>query len=67
MANVVDRMTERLLADAGLASGMRVLDIGCGTGVMSVMAARLVGQAGQVVGIDRNAVPLETARRLSSQ
>lgn len=67
MANVVDGMTERLLADAGLASGMRVLDIGCGTGIVSMMAARLVGQAGQVVGIDRSAAPLETARRLASQ
>jgi hypothetical protein len=36
-------MTERMLADAGIGTGMRVLDVGCGRGDVSFMVARLVG------------------------
>ena len=36
-------MTERLLIDAGLRSGMRVLDVGCGRGDVTLLAAKLVG------------------------
>lgn len=39
MINVVDGMTERLLDDAGIAAGMRVLDIGCGPGAVAFMLA----------------------------
>jgi ubiquinone/menaquinone biosynthesis C-methylase UbiE len=41
-----------LLARAGIGPGMRVLDAGCGPGRLSVPAARLVGPAGRVVGLD---------------
>ncbi|GAB5375025.1 MAG: methyltransferase domain-containing protein [Acuticoccus sp.] len=54
--------TERLLRDAGLVPGMRVLDLGCGNGDVSLIAAGLVGPAGSVVGIDRNADALAAAR-----
>ena len=65
MPNVVDAMTERLLADAGIRRGMRVLDVGCGGGFVSLMAARLVGSTGQVLGIDRSAAPLKVAEELA--
>jgi len=55
-------MTERLLVDAGITSGMRVIDIGCGSGEVSLLLARLVGEGGQVLGIDRDAQSLTTAR-----
>jgi ubiquinone/menaquinone biosynthesis C-methylase UbiE len=61
-AGMVNEMTERLLADAGLGPGMRVLDVGCGPGAVSFMVARLVGQQGQVLGLDRDARALESAR-----
>jgi ubiquinone/menaquinone biosynthesis C-methylase UbiE len=32
MVDVRDTMTQRLLVDAGIAAGMRVLDVGCGSG-----------------------------------
>ena len=67
MANVVDGMTERLLTEAGIQPGMRVLDIGCGTGVVSLMAGRLVGHRGAVVGIDNNADPLDLAQANAAQ
>jgi ubiquinone/menaquinone biosynthesis C-methylase UbiE len=55
-------ITERFLRNAGLQPGMRVLDVGCGAGDVSMLAAELVGPSGSVVGIDRSAQVLGTAR-----
>lgn len=43
--------------------GEAVLDIGCGAGVDSLVAARLVGPQGRVVGIDATEAMIEQARR----
>lgn len=43
---------ERALGLAHLSAGESVLDIGCGTGTLAVVAKRQVGQAGRVCGID---------------
>lgn len=55
-------LTQRLLRATGLAPGMRVLDVGCGTGDVTLIAAELVGPSGTVLGVDRSADVLETAR-----
>ncbi|NRR29278.1 class I SAM-dependent methyltransferase [Oxalobacteraceae bacterium] len=62
MSHGVSSFTERLLADAGITQGMRVLDIGCGSGEVSFLLASMVRKTGQVVGIDREAAPLAAAR-----
>jgi len=46
-------MTEHMLLKAGLAPGMRVLDVGCGAGDVSFLAAKLVGPQGAVIGVDK--------------
>jgi cyclopropane fatty-acyl-phospholipid synthase-like methyltransferase len=46
----------RLLRDAGVRQGMRVLDIGCGRGLVTQIARDLVGAEGFVLGVDRDAV-----------
>jgi len=61
-ASIMRPATERLLREAGLAPGMRVLDIGCGIGDVAFLAAEIVGPAGVVVGIDRSGGALATAR-----
>jgi ubiquinone/menaquinone biosynthesis C-methylase UbiE len=54
--------TRRLLEDAGLRAGMHVLDLGCGPGDVSLLAAELVGEGGYVLGVDTNANVLELAQ-----
>jgi ubiquinone/menaquinone biosynthesis C-methylase UbiE len=44
--------TEHALRLAGLGPGMRVLDVGSGPGDVSLIAARLVGPTGTVLGVD---------------
>jgi SAM-dependent methyltransferase len=46
---------------AGIGPGMRVLDIGSGTGAVAIEAARLVGPHGWVHGLDAAEDPVRTA------
>jgi ubiquinone/menaquinone biosynthesis C-methylase UbiE len=41
---------------------MRVVDIGCGSGDVVLLASELVGETGQVIGVDREAGTLAFAR-----
>jgi 7,8-dihydro-6-hydroxymethylpterin dimethyltransferase len=49
--------------DAELRPGQRVLDLGCGTGVECFIASGLVGQSGQVTGVDMLDSMLELSER----
>ncbi|OLF77762.1 hypothetical protein AWH62_03560 [Maricaulis sp. W15] len=53
----------RLVEAVSPGSGDWILDVGCGTGATVVAAARRLGDAGRVVGIDISAPMLEAARR----
>ncbi len=67
MTDLVNDMTERFLRDAGIAPGMRVLDVGCGRGDVSFMVARIVGDGGSVLGVDRDPAPIAVARRRAAE
>jgi SAM-dependent methyltransferase len=54
--------TAALLRRAGLAAGMRCLDVGCGIGRVTLELARWVGPSGRAVGIDLDAPFLDLAR-----
>jgi SAM-dependent methyltransferase len=47
-------LTEEVLRRAGIGAGMHVLDIGSGAGDVAILAARMVGPSGSVLGIDRS-------------
>ena len=47
-------LTEQVFLNAGVQSGMRVLDVGCGVGDVSFLLARMVGPSGSVLGIDKS-------------
>jgi len=49
------------LVEAGIETGMRVLDVGSGVGDVALLAAELVGTAGEVIGADRASTPLTVA------
>jgi demethylmenaquinone methyltransferase/2-methoxy-6-polyprenyl-1,4-benzoquinol methylase/phosphoethanolamine N-methyltransferase len=51
-----------MLDKAGLKTGGRVLEVGCGPGSLALGAKARVGQAGQVVGIDASPEMIEVAR-----
>jgi SAM-dependent methyltransferase len=61
--------TMRVLGRLGLADGMHVLDVGCGSGSVALAMARIVGPDGRVVGFDHNKTVLrwavEAAKRQS--
>ena len=56
-------INHRLVADARLRPGMRVLDIGSGTGYPALLAGEVVGATGQVAGIDLAESMLAVASR----
>jgi demethylmenaquinone methyltransferase/2-methoxy-6-polyprenyl-1,4-benzoquinol methylase len=52
----------RALIRAGLLPGMRVLDIGVGTGLTARQAAMLVGASGRVTGVDPSSGMIQSAK-----
>ena len=53
--------TQPLLRAAGLRAGMSCLDVGCGSGDVTLKMAALVGTEGNVVGVDRDQSILQLA------
>ena len=59
---MLNPFTRRVFEAAGITRGMRVLDVGCGPGDVSLIAADLVGETGSVLGIDGSVESLQLAR-----
>ena len=54
--------TERFFRSAGIGPGQRVLDLGSGVGGVAMLAAKLVGPSGEVVGVERDPHSIARAR-----
>jgi len=52
-----------LFSAASVTNGERVLDVACGTGLVAFEAARLVGAAGRVTGVDLSGKMVAAAQR----
>ncbi len=59
---IVARWAPELVEIVGVRPGERVLDLACGTGIVTRLLADRVGPAGRVVGLDVNASMLAAAR-----
>ena len=66
-ASVLRPYTERLFRSAGIGSGVRVLDLGCGAGDVSLLLSELVGAEGHVTGLDFDPGAIETATRRAAE
>ena len=67
MGRVGAPATRMIFAEAGIRPGMRVLDLGCGAGDSTFVAADLVGPGGSVVGVDHSPEALARARYRAGQ
>jgi ubiquinone/menaquinone biosynthesis C-methylase UbiE len=61
-ASIVAPVTRRLILECGIGPGMRVLEIGCGVGDVSMLLAEAVGDTGSVVAFDREPRAIEAAQ-----
>jgi SAM-dependent methyltransferase len=59
----IERATTLFLSHAGIAPGMRVLDLGTGLGHVAFKLSELVGPSGEVVGIDQASRMLDVAEQ----
>lgn len=57
------RFREAILELAGLTTGERVVDVGCGTGTLAIGVKQRVGDAGMVHGIDASDQMVALARK----
>jgi SAM-dependent methyltransferase len=62
-ARLVDPITRRFFMAAGIAEGMRVLDVGSGAGHTAMLLADIVGPSGEIVGVDLSKLAIEAAKR----
>lgn len=66
MPTDIPDFTTRLLIDAGIEQGMRILDVGCGSGDVSFLLLDLTGGNAEIIGVDRDAAAIANARQRSA-
>ncbi|KAJ9104179.1 hypothetical protein QFC20_004616 [Naganishia adeliensis] len=62
-----DKFTDPLFDLLDAKPGQRIVDLGCGSGELTVKLGELVGSEGLVVGIDSSPDMLENAQKLNAQ
>ncbi len=63
---IFEPLAERVLVLSPPAPGDRVLDVACGTGILTRRLAAAAGPAGRVVGVDLNPKMIEVAHELTA-
>ncbi|MFY3739711.1 MAG: ubiquinone/menaquinone biosynthesis C-methylase UbiE [Candidatus Nitrosomirales archaeon] len=62
-SQIFEKESLQTLRLAGIKTRMRCADIGCGTGDVTFMMAKLVGKKGSVIGIDQNSSVIELCNK----
>jgi ubiquinone/menaquinone biosynthesis C-methylase UbiE len=57
----INGMTEQFFRSSGVELGQRVLDVGSGVGEVALILSKLIGPAGEIVGVERDGVSVERA------
>lgn len=63
----LEQVWRRLIDQAALSPGERVIDIGCGTGKVPILAAKQVKPDGKVFAVDASEKMIELSRRRASK
>jgi ubiquinone/menaquinone biosynthesis C-methylase UbiE len=58
---------EKVLEDVGLGSGMVFVDVGCGDGFFTILAAQVVGEKGMVYAVDTDASAIARLKRKAAE
>ena len=66
-AEMGSAVTEAVVEEARVVSGVRVLDVACGAGEPSISIAALLSGTGEVIGVDMAAEPLKVARERATK
>jgi ubiquinone/menaquinone biosynthesis C-methylase UbiE len=53
----------KILEGAGIGSGMKVLEVGCGTGFFTIPAGRMLGDNGSLIAMDMLPISVETVAK----
>lgn len=67
LSRLNDLLNEGSLREMALAGGERILDLGCGTGQLTLRMAATAGPRGSVVAVDRSLEQLEEARKRAKE
>jgi ubiquinone/menaquinone biosynthesis C-methylase UbiE len=54
---------KRILEAAGIHSGMKVLEIGCGTGFFTIQAGKMLGDNGSLIAMDMLPISVDTVTK----
>ena len=57
------RNPNKLLKAAGVSSGQKILEVGCGPGFFTIPAAEIVGDAGSIYAVDVNPLAIERVQK----
>ncbi len=63
LSRTIEKSTEDFLKTAELTGVKNCLDLGCGTGNVSMMIAKLIGDQGKVLGLDINELNIQAATK----
>jgi ubiquinone/menaquinone biosynthesis C-methylase UbiE len=50
---------QKILAGAGIKEGMKVLEVGCGTGFFTINASKMIGENGLLIAMDMSPLSVE--------